>query len=66
MFDKNFASGLLGGVTAAVIWMSIALMTNMDRSTVGLWGLIFLIVVTVVSTVISSTIASRKRAQRPT
>lgn len=60
MFDENFASGLLGGVTAAVIWMSIGLMADMDRSTVGLWGLIFLIVVTVVSTVITRVISSKK------
>lgn len=59
MVGKSFAGGLLGGVTAAVIWISIALMTDMDRSTVGLWGLIFLVGVTAVSTVISSTIASK-------
>lgn len=53
MFDRDFASGLLGGVTSAVIWISITLMTDMDRSTVGLWGLIFLIGVTVIATVIT-------------
>ncbi|MBB2891794.1 hypothetical protein [Flexivirga oryzae] len=53
MFDRDFASGLLGGVTSAVIWISITLMTDMDRSVVGLWGLIFLIGVTVIATVIT-------------
>jgi len=62
VFDRDFASGLLGGVTAAVIWISITLMTDMDRSTVGLWGLIFLIAVTAISTVITKLKSSQSAA----
>ncbi|MDN5761357.1 MAG: hypothetical protein L0H41_03420 [Microlunatus sp.] len=60
----NFASGLLAGVTAAVIWISICLLVGVDMTTVGLWALIFLVVGTVGTTIIASVISKSKSAQR--
>lgn len=53
---RNFSSGLLGGVVAAVIWMAIALWQGMAIETVGLWALIILVVTTIIATVISALI----------
>lgn len=50
---RNFASGLLGGVTAAIIWVCIALMVGLEVETIGLVGLILLVVTTIVAAVIS-------------
>lgn len=60
----NFASGLLAGVTAAVIWISICLLVGMETQTVGLWALIFLVVGTVGTTIIANVISQRKSGQR--
>lgn len=61
---RNFAGGLLAGVTAAVIWISICLMVDMPSETTGLWVLIFLIVVTAATIIISKQISKNKKAQR--
>lgn len=61
---RNFAGGLLAGVTAAVIWISICLMVDMPSETTGRWGLIFLIVVTAATIIISTQISKNKKAQR--
>lgn len=58
-----FASGLLGGVTAAVIWTSVCLMAGMETKTIGLWALIFLVGCTAISTLIGSLVAKNKAAQ---
>ncbi|MGO1974490.1 MAG: hypothetical protein ACTH2Q_16160 [Propionibacteriaceae bacterium] len=60
----NFASGLLAGVTGAVIWISIGLLVGIDMKTVGFWALIFLIVGTVGTTIIANVISKSKSAQR--
>lgn len=60
----NFASGLLAGVTAAVIWTSICLLVGLQPQTAGLWALIFLVVGTVGTTIIASVISQRKAGQR--
>jgi len=60
----NFASGLLAGVTAAVIWISICLLVGLDMETVGLWALIFLVVGTAGTTIIANAISKRKAGQR--
>jgi hypothetical protein len=60
----NFASGLLAGVTAAVIWISICLLVGLDPETVGLWALIFLVVGTVGTTAIAGVISRNRSAQR--
>ncbi|WP_022916637.1 hypothetical protein [Ruania albidiflava] len=53
---RNFSSGLLAGVTAATIWMAIALWQGMPTETVGMWALVFLIGTTLISTIISGII----------
>ncbi len=60
---SNFASGLLAGVTAAVIWISICLLVGVDMKTVGLWALIFLVVGTAGTTIIANVITKRKATQ---
>jgi hypothetical protein len=60
----NFASGLLAGVTAAVIWLSICLLVGLDLRTTGLWALIFLVVGTVGTTVIANVISTKKAGER--
>lgn len=60
---SNFVSGLLAGVTAAVIWISICLMVGMDTMVIGLWALIFLIAGTVITTVIAALISKGKAAE---
>ena len=60
----NFSSGLLAGVTAAVIWISICLLVGADMTMVGLWALIFLVVGTAGTTLIANGISRRKAAQR--
>ncbi|WP_040164945.1 hypothetical protein [Microbacterium gorillae] len=57
---RYFASGLLAGVTAAVIWTSICLITGIEAKTIGLWALIFLVVGTVLTMVIANVIGTRK------
>lgn len=63
-FGSNFASGLLAGVTAAVIWTSICLVFGMETRSVGIWALIFLVVGTVGTTLIATMISKSKLAQR--
>lgn len=58
----NFASALLAGVVASVIWLSISLWLGMTTSSAGLWSLVFLIATTVLSLVISNSISSKKSA----
>ena len=60
----NFSSGLLAGVTAAVIWISICLLIGADMTTAGLWALIFLVIGTAGTTVIANAISKRKASQR--
>lgn len=40
---QYFTSGLLAGVTAAVIWISIGLLVAMTPTTIGVWALVFLV-----------------------
>lgn len=61
---RNFAGGLLAGVTSAVIWTSFCLLFGVGTTTGGLWALIFLVVVTAVTTVISNAVSKSKAAQR--
>jgi hypothetical protein len=61
---SNFSSGLLAGVTAAVIWISICLLVGgVDMGTVGLWALIFLVVGAAGTTLIANVISKRRAAQ---
>lgn len=57
----KFTDGLLAGVTAAVIWISICLMTDVERKTIGGWALIFL-VIGLVGTIVISTVVERSRS----
>jgi len=54
---RNFNSGLLAGVTAATIWMAIALWQGMPTETVGMWALVFLVGTTLISTVVAGIVA---------
>jgi len=54
---RNFSSGLLAGVTAATIWMAIALWQGMPTETVGVWALVFLVGTTLISTVVAGVVA---------
>ena len=51
-------NGLLAGVIAAVIWMSIGLGVGIQPETVGMWALVFL-VGTAVLTMIGSAIGAK-------
>ena len=44
-------NGLLAGVIAAVIWMSIGLWVGILPETVGMWALVFLVGTAVLTTV---------------
>lgn len=61
---NHFASGLLAGVTAAVIWASICLMVGIELATTGLWALIFLIAVTIITTIIAGLISKNRPTVR--
>lgn len=54
---QHFTSGLLAGVTAAVIWISIGLLVAMAPTTIGLWALIFLVVGCLATILIASAVA---------
>lgn len=64
MSNRNFVSGLLAGVTAAVIWMSIGLWQNVGASTVGMWGFILFVATTIVATIITSVVSRNDAARR--
>ena len=57
---KHFASGLLAGVTAAAIWISICLLVGLNTQTIGLWALIFLVVGTIGTMIIATVIGNAK------
>lgn len=57
---RNFSGGLLAGVTAAVIWTAVCMIVNMGAQTTGIWALIFLVGVTVISMVISMIVGNSK------
>jgi hypothetical protein len=59
---RNFSSGLLAGVVAAVIWTDIGLWQGVATETVGVWGLVFLVGTTVVATIIAAAVASGRDA----
>lgn len=61
---NNFSSGLLAGVVAATIWMSISFWQGLETETVGLWALIFLIGTTIVTTVIAQVVERGSQAAR--
>lgn len=61
----NFASGLLAGVTAAVIWVCISIWVGASAVTTGLWGLVYLVGVTIIVTIVASIIARRVREAEP-
>lgn len=54
---RNFSSGLLAGVVAATIWISVSLWQGMATEAVGLWALVFLVATTIVSTVIGGVVS---------
>lgn len=60
----KFSNGLLAGVTAAVIWISICLMVGTDAETVGLWALIFLVIGTVGTVLISGVVEKNRGGTR--
>lgn len=57
LMRQALTTGLLAGVIAAVIWMSIGLWVGLQPETVGIWALVFLVgtaVLTMVGTAIGS------------
>lgn len=62
---KYFESGLLAGVTASVIWMSISFAVGgLEPRAIGLWSLVFLVIGLVGTMVISSAVGRSKQASR--
>ncbi|WP_147916308.1 hypothetical protein [Ruania zhangjianzhongii] len=65
---RNFSSGLLAGVVAATIWISVSLWQGLATETVGMWALVFLVATTIISTVIGGIVSrsagSSVQAQR--
>lgn len=55
--SKSFASGLLGGVTAAVIWFAAADIFGVTGN-VGLIALALLVVTTIVATLIAARVGA--------
>ena len=55
---RYFTSGLLAGAVAAVIWMSVGLWVGLPTETVGMWALVFLVVVAAL-TIIGASLGSR-------
>lgn len=51
---RHFESGMLAGVTAAVIWIAISLMVGMDMVMLGVWALIMLVGVAAITMIISN------------
>jgi len=60
---SNFRSGLIAGVVSAVIWMSISLWVGITTETVGLWALVFLVVVTIVTMLIATGVSRGARSR---
>lgn len=50
----HFRSGLIAGAVSAVIWMSISLWVGIPTETVGLWALVFLVLVTIVTMLVAT------------
>lgn len=60
IMGRNFVGALLAGVTSAVIWMAFALIAGLDGVTIGVWSLVMLVGVLVISFIIS-TVVNRGR-----
>lgn len=60
----SFTNGLLAGVTAATIWIAIGLWLGSPLETVGMWALVLLVGVALVTAVINTVIARGHREDR--
>lgn len=56
----HFLSGLVAGVTAAVIWLACAMIAGMTASTIGIVALIMLVVTTAITMAISNSVGARR------